>query len=126
MSRVAAVLLLALFSGRAPAHHSFAAFEMDKTLEVRGTVSKYEWTNPHVWIWITPESGGNEFGVEAHAVSSMVRTGWSRDSLKVGDKVVILVHPRKDGGLAGSIISAALANGTPVPAQSPAFNPPPQ
>lgn len=116
---LACLLVLPGICAPAYAHHSFAAFDMDKTVQVSGTVSRYEWTNPHVWIWLTPEAGGEEFGIEGHAIGNMLRQGWAHDSIKVGDKILAQVHPRKDGAQAGSYISVTLPDGTVLPPKMP-------
>lgn len=76
-----------------PAHHSFIAeFDRDKTIEVTGTVTKVEWTNPHARVYV---DGKDENGEEANwnfelvSANVLMRQGWRRDSLKQGETVSI-------------------------------------
>jgi hypothetical protein len=75
------------------AHHSFAAeFDVKQPLTLKGTVTKVEWTNPHVWIYmdVANESGAVEhWQCENGAPSALARMGWTRNSLKPGDQVTI-------------------------------------
>jgi len=93
---VAATVILggALTAGSAIAHHSFAAeFNREQPIELQGIVTKVEWTNPHVWIYINvrdEESGemvnwGGEFG-PPHGLQ---RRGWRRDTLSIGTQVTV-------------------------------------
>jgi hypothetical protein len=75
------------------AHHSFAAeFDVKQPITLKGTVTKVEWTNPHVWIYIDV---ANENGTVEHwqcengAPNALARMGWSRHSLNVGDKITV-------------------------------------
>ena len=116
---------LALLGGApALAHHSSAMWDDTRSIELHGTIKEFEWTNPHVWIWLVVEDRDGvqrTWGVEAGAVNSMRRQGWSRDALTVGEQVVITVHPRRDGARqgdseVGSLAKITRADGTPVPA----------
>jgi len=98
-SRVAiAVIALAL---PAFAHHSFSAeFDGSKLVELKGTVTKIDWTNPHVYFYIdVKDEKGNtaNWGCEAASPGSLHRQGWNRDSLKVGDQVIVGGYPARDG-----------------------------
>lgn len=100
--------------GSAVAHHSFAAFNMDKTVTLNGTVRTLEWTNPHAWLWIyvTDDKGQQQvWGLEAAAPGEMMRNGWSKNSLKPGDKVTIEAHPLRDGRNGGSLMKVTTADG---------------
>jgi hypothetical protein len=102
-------------TGSAFAHHSFAMFDMSKTVTLAGTVTNFEWTNPHTWLWIqVPDSNGGSqlWGLEGHAPGELVRHGWTRHSINVGDKISVQIHPLKDGELGGSIAAVTFADGT--------------
>jgi hypothetical protein len=75
------------------AHHSFAAeFDVKQPVTLKGTVTKVEWTNPHVWIYmdVTNESGAVEhWQCENGAPNALARMGWTRSSLKAGDQVTV-------------------------------------
>lgn len=96
------------------AHHSFGAFEMDKEATVTGTVELYQWTNPHVWIHINVTNSKGQAEVWAFETASpnvIGRRGWSRTTLKPGDKVTILYHPMRDGHRGGALMSVTLPSG---------------
>ena len=82
------------------AHHSFAAeFNADKPVSLKGKVTKVEWSNPHVWFYIdvTDSSGKvNNWGVEMGSPNGLMRSGWDRKSLKVGELVTVEGSRAKD------------------------------
>jgi len=111
---LAALPLLAAPLG---AHHSFAPFAMDAERTVTGTVIQFDWTNPHTWIWLevpNDKGGVDKWGVEGMSPNYLARRGWSKTTLKVGEKVSIVVHPMKDGSNAGTFIRATTADGKPL------------
>ena len=75
------------------AHHSVGGtFDEEQPVSLEGTVSKIEWFNPHIWIYITVQAddGSNaEYQCEGSSPNSLRRRGWSRDSLKTGDHVTV-------------------------------------
>ena len=83
------------------AHHSFSAeFDGSKLIELKGVVTKIDWTNPHVYFYVdVKDDKGNttNWGCEAASPGSLHRQGWSRDSLKVGDQVIVGGYPARDG-----------------------------
>src|SRR5262249_25836569 len=96
------------------AHHSFSMFDREKSVSLSGTVTEYEWTNPHVWIHVAvPDDKGTPpgWGFEMQAIQQDMAGGWRADSVKPGDKVEIEFHPLKDGTRGGQLVSATLANG---------------
>ena len=107
--------LLWAASEAALAHHSFAMFDMSKTLTLAGTVTNFEWTNPHTWLWIqVPDAkgAGQLWGLEGQAPGELTRHGWTRHSVNVGDKITVQIHPLKDGQLGGSFGVITFADGT--------------
>ena len=102
----AAVAALAL-GGPAVAHHSYSMFDASKPLSMAGTVAKLEWTNPHAFIWLYAPKASGGYTVYAFETGSPLRlehVGWSRDSVKAGDKVTIEYYPLKDGRPGGNLI----------------------
>ncbi len=96
------------------AHHSFAMFDSGKNITLTGVVKEFEWTNPHVWIYVVvPDETGapREWGFEMQAIQQDMAGGWRPDSVKPGDKVSIEFHPLKDGTRGGQLVSAILADG---------------
>jgi len=90
------------------AHHSFGHYDMDKTTEVEGTVHKYEWSNPHCWLFVdvaSKESATVTYGFELSSVGEMVRRGWKKTSVAYGEKVKVRFHPMHDGTPGGLMVS---------------------
>lgn len=101
----------------AAAHHSFAMFDATKEVAWTGTVKEWQWTNPHSHIIIdVPPSAQDKstvgtWDIEAGSPNIMSRQGWSKTSIKVGDKITLVGHPMRDGSKGGSLFYALLANG---------------
>lgn len=97
---LAAIVALAL-AIPALAHHSFSAeFDGSKLIELKGVVTRIEWTNPHIYFYLdVKDDKGNttNWGCEAASPGSLRRQGWNRDSLKVGDQVIVGGYPARDG-----------------------------
>src|SRR5271170_3952142 len=107
-------LLAALAMAPLQAHHSVAMFDPSKTRALKGTVSKFEWTNPHAWIWVVPDGGPEArkaYGFELAALAMLRRQGWSRNDLKPGDKVTVTYHPYRDGDAGGMTLSVRFEDG---------------
>jgi len=83
------------------AHHAFAAeFDADKPVTLTGAVTKVEWTNPHTWFYIdvTNETGKvTNWGLEMGSPNGLMRAGWTRSSMKIGDVVTVEGSLAKDG-----------------------------
>ncbi len=109
MCTAAAVCTAAL---PASAHHSFAMFDIAKTMTLEGTVKEFQWTNPHIWVQLIvhdPVTGKDiEWSIEGGSPSGLGRKGWTRHSLKPGDKATIELHPLKAGGPGGSLRSVTI------------------
>jgi hypothetical protein len=105
--------LLALAPMPALAHHSYAMFDMNKTVTLAGKVVKFKWQNPHAFIQLeVPVKGNVELWViEMTSPNNLAIEGWKRSSLNPGDNVSIQVHPLRDGGKGGSFAAVKLANG---------------
>jgi hypothetical protein len=91
---VGSSLALALVGSYATAHHSFSAeFDADKPVTLTGIVTNVQWTNPHVWFYINvkDEATGEvvNWGAEMGPTHGLQRTGWRRDTLKVGESVTV-------------------------------------
>ena len=113
---LAAIVALAIAGAPAFAHHSTAAFDMQKTVEITGTVKDFQWTNPHTWTNVTVEAGKTAgiYGLEGMSPNYLSRNGWTKHTLKAGDKISFEVHPLKDGRKGGFMVSAKLADGTVI------------
>ena len=96
-----AALGLLLTGAPALAHHAFAAeFDANKPVKLAGAVTKVEWTNPHAWFYIDvkDDSGAiTNWGLELGSPNGLMRSGWTRNSMKVGDVVSVEASRAKDG-----------------------------
>jgi hypothetical protein len=109
-----AAALFVVVAGPAFAHHSFSAFDMANQKTITGTVNKVDWTNPHIWIWIdvTNDKGGSDtYGFEGMSPNFLARRGWSRTTLKAGDKLTVSYRPMKDGSHGGMFINGKMTSG---------------
>jgi hypothetical protein len=97
------------------AHHSFGLFDMSKTAEIEGTIIKFEWSNPHCWLFLAsgPSSDAAvvNYGFEMTSVGEMIRRGWTKTAVKPGDKVKVTFHPVRDGRPAGYMMSVMTEDG---------------
>ena len=116
MNVKAALVGVAAIAATAPAlaHHSFSMFDSGKTLSINGTVKEFELTNPHAWLYVvTTDAKGEviEWGIEMGGPGAIGRSGWRPDTVKPGDKIVVEIHPLKDGTHGGQFLNAKLADG---------------
>ena len=121
MFRVAGCLLTLVVAATTPilAHHSFALFDMDKNLAMPGSVVEYRWSNPHVHVVLKVDPGADTsaemvgtWDLEAAGSTNiMTRQGWTRVTLKAGDRITAVVHPMKDGAKGGSLFYIILPDG---------------
>lgn len=124
VSAVAAGLIVA---GRASAHHGTAGYDMVKVVTLTGPVTKVDWTNPHIVIYMdSKDAQGNpqHWTLELSAPLVMQRFGWTKDSVKAGDQLIAETHPAKNGAPVGTSGTATfilkfVVNGTPLPVVGP-------
>ena len=106
--------LVAVTTSLAVAHHSYSAFDVTKEKVITGSIKKFDWSNPHTWAWldVANEAGVVEtWGVEGMSPNYLARRGWSRTTLKPGDKLTITIRPMKDGEKGGMWVTAKRPNG---------------
>jgi len=116
----ALIAVIALLTAALPllAHHSFAAqYDRTKSIMLKGTVTKVEWMNPHVYFYIDVKDDSAhiaKWAIEGGAPSMLYRSGWRLDSLKVGDEVTVDGWLAKDGSNLANMRTATLADGRTV------------
>ena len=105
---MAIAIAVALTASPALAHHSFAMFDLSKTITVEGTVKDFRWTNPHVFIQLLVENDSGseqEWSIEMTSPEHLARAGWRPGTLKPGDEVTLDIHPMRDGIKGGQYLS---------------------
>ena len=114
-------LVIAMAASTA-AHHSFAVFDHTRTLTIRGTVTKFQWTNPHGFLEVDipqPDGTTKHFSIELTSINMMQRVGWRSNMIKAGDKVTAIVAPLLSGEPVGLGLEVTMADGStkalPVP-----------
>ena len=114
----AAALVVAAAMAPLRAHHSFAAqYDRTKPITLKGTVTKVEWANPHIYFYVdvqTPDGKVENWAVEGGAPNSLYRNGWRKDSLQVGNDVTVDGWLAKDGSKLANMRAVILADGRQV------------
>ena len=99
----------------ASAHHSFAAeFDADQPIDLTGFVTKVEWTNPHTFFYIDVEDESGDYSnwaIELGSPNGLMRRGWTRNSLQIGDEVSVAGSRARDGSSKVNARTVMLANG---------------
>jgi hypothetical protein len=114
--RCTAMVVVAAFIAAAPAlaHHSFTMFDMTKRITLVGSVTSFEWSNPHTYIEIdVPGEDGDlkHWSIELGSPSILQSSGWKFNSLKKGDKASLVINPLKIGQAGGFLYTATLPDG---------------
>jgi hypothetical protein len=94
-----AVLLVAT-APEARAHHATASFDMEHSMTLKGTVTGFDWTNPHVYIYVdvkNEKGAAEKWSVEMASTGMLARAGWRRDTVKAGDEITVSGNRAKDG-----------------------------
>ena len=95
-----------LATATAIAHHSFAAeFDASKALTLKGVVTKIEWQNPHTYFYLDVTGSDTKvvnWGMEMGSPNGLMRQGWTRNTLKIGDVVTVEGSQAKDGTNVGN------------------------
>ena len=112
---VAAGLLLMVAAVPAAAHHAFAAeFDAKRPVKFKGTVTKMLWVNPHAWIYVDvkkPDGHVEEWMVEAGTPNTLLRRGFTKQSLQAGTEITVDGYQSKDGSLRANGRDVTLPNG---------------
>ena len=111
-----AMLTASALAMPALAHHSFSMFDAEKTVALNGTVKELEWTNPHSWLRVMVEDPAThqlrQWSIELASTGQQTRIGWTKESVKPGDKVALEIHPLRDGTRGGTLLLITLPDGT--------------
>ena len=113
---VSAVIVgLLLATASAPAHHSFAAqFDRNKPVTLNGTMTKLEWMNPHIYLYLdVKDTSGTitKWAIEGGAPNTLYRAGWRKDSLKFGDVLTVEGFLARDGSKLASLSTVTMTDG---------------
>jgi Family of unknown function (DUF6152) len=109
-------LILGAFIVSTPlfAHHSSAAFDLGHEIALKGTVTNFEWTNPHAFIYLdvkTDDGSAEAWRIEANSPNMLSRSGWKKEMVAVGDTVTVSGSPAKNKTKVMRLVSITLANG---------------
>jgi len=107
----AAAFALLVISGTALAHHGTSRYDLDKTITLSGTVTGFDWGNPHCLVHLDVKGDKGEiqhWTLELASPFTMSHVGWNKDSLRLGDELVVETHPARNGVALG--ISATSRN----------------
>ena len=121
--RMFIVLALCVFGTDLGAHHSFAVFDHTQSVTVSGTVTKFQWTNPHGFVeldYAAADGKMKHYTLELTSINMLTRAGWTSRSIKAGEKVTAIAAPLLSGEPGGLLLEVKLSDGrtlaSPVPA----------
>ncbi|HYP81310.1 MAG TPA: DUF6152 family protein [Steroidobacteraceae bacterium] len=103
-----------LAAGAAMAHHSFAMFDSEHQVKISGQITKFDWTNPHIYLFITGGETGAEakaWTIEGASPGILNRVGWKFNMIKAGDKVTMVIAPLRSGEAGGLLKEIKLPDG---------------
>jgi len=117
-------LLILLAAVPLLAHHSFAMYDHTKTITLKGSVTKFQWTNPHAYIEmdVTEKGAVKHYSVECTSINMMQRAGWRSNILKFGDQVKAIIAPLNSGQPGGLLLELTLPSGKVMDPGVPAAN----
>jgi hypothetical protein len=110
--------LLIIFASPVLGHHSDVGLDMESVVALKGTVTEFRWSNPHVYITLNSadENGDDvEWKLQTGAISLMSRMGWTSDSVAVDEIVDVELHPARDGRSYGFLTAITKQDGTVIP-----------
>ena len=123
LSKFGAWASFLVFSVASPAHHAVSVeFDPGQRLTFDGVVTKVDWSNPHVYFYadIKERDGKSaNWAFEAAGPNQLARFGWNRNSLKIGDRVIVIACPARGGARVASARSVIAASGRKMTAGSP-------
>lgn len=104
------------------AHHSVGAeYDLSQRITLEGRVTKVEWMNPHVYLYVDVKTAGKtlNWACETAGPNTLARQGWSRSSVKIGDRVTVVGYRARDGARVASAREVILADGRKIFVASP-------
>jgi len=106
--------LLLASAPAAIAHHSFAMFDQGQTVVLKGVVTEIQWTNPHAFlhVQVADATGAANWQIELNSPNNLRRQGWKSNSIQVGQRVTVSIHPLRDGSHGGLFMSVTLPDGS--------------
>ena len=107
------ILMLGIASP-AIAHHSYSAFDASRTVTLEGSVVSFQWSNPHSWLQVLapgPTHAPVTWDLETMGPAVLAQRGILPKTLKPGDKVQVIMNPRRDGSNGGGLVRVTLADG---------------
>jgi Family of unknown function (DUF6152) len=128
MNRLPAVVaLIGVLSAPLVAHHGRGAtYDMKKRVTLNGTVSRVEWRNPHVLIYMDVKDADGKvvtWGFENSGVSTLAQEGYNRNTLKVGQPITAVVNPAANGAPTAIVVKIILADGSEIMSRDNGQNP---
>jgi hypothetical protein len=121
------VAVLVVLSAPLVAHHGRGAtYDMKKRVTLKGTVSRVEWRNPHVLIYMDVKDADGKvvtWGFENSGVSTLAQEGYNRNTLKVGQPITAIVNPAANGAPTAIVVKIVLADGSEIMSRDNGENP---
>jgi len=117
LGSVTGILVLAMWTSRVEAHHSFSVFDMQTNKELEGEVVELQWTNPHIFLWINvanADGSKTRWGLEGMSPNFLGRRGWTKNTFRPGDRIKAIIWPLKSGEPGGTLQRATFPDGTEV------------
>jgi hypothetical protein len=118
---------IAVLSAPLVAHHGRGAtYDMKKRVTLKGTVSRVEWRNPHVLIYLDVKDADGKvvtWGFENSGVSTLAQEGYNRNTLKVGQPITAIVNPAANGAPTAIVVKIVLADGSEIMSRDNGENP---
>lgn len=106
---------LLMFCGSVFAHHGTGLYYGKEPVTLKGTVTEFEWANPHVQVYFDVKDDKGtvvHWACETLSPGKLARNGWSREALKPGDAITITLLPSRSGAPVGNLVKVVLPNGT--------------
>ena len=112
LTAIAVCTVLSVIATKGVAHHSFSSqFDAEKRVKLTGTVTKIEWRNPHAWFYIDVEAEDGtvaNWGWELASPNLLMRNGWPRSAMKVGDEITVEGFHARDGSNTANVRTVLL------------------